>query len=157
MDGLREYVISVTAAAFLCGILAGLFRNSASKDILRLLCGLFLAIVAIRPIVRLDFAALEEYTFPYGTEAESTAAMGENMARKAMADIIKAESEAYILDKADSLNTSLCVEISVSEDGKPIPVYAEIRGEVSPYARAQLEEILLTDLGIAKENQQWTG
>jgi len=157
MEGLRQYIVSVTAAAFLCGILAGIFRNSASKELLRFLCGLFLAVVAIRPIVGLDLSALESYAVPYGAEAESVAAMGENMAREAMADIIKTRSEAYILDKAASLDLSVQVEIRVSQDADPVPVSARIRGEASPYARAQLEQILTTDLGIAKENQQWTG
>lgn len=157
MDGLRQYVIAVTAAALICGIVSGLVQNGAAKEVIRLLCGLFLAFTAIRPMAGLDLNALLEYSFSFSGDAESTAAMGENMARQTMADIIKAESEAYILDKAAELNASVTVEITVSEDGTPIPMAAVLGGEVSPYAKQQLGRILQADLGIAKENQLWTG
>lgn len=157
MDGLRQYVISVTAAALICGVVSGLVQNGTAKELIRLLCGLFLAFTVIRPIAGLDFNALTEFSLSYTQEAESMAAMGENMARQSMADIIKAESEAYILDKAAALNAALAVEVTVSEDGTPVPVAAELCGDISPYARQQLEDILQEDLGIAKEYQLWTG
>ena len=72
-----------------------------------------------------------------------------------MADIIKAETEAYILDKASQLNVELSVEVTIDEEN--IPTAVTLSGEVSPYARRQLQEIIESDLGIAKENQRWTG
>lgn len=157
MEGLRQYVISVVTAALACGIVSGLTPKGTAKELVRLLCGVFLAFTAIRPITGLDFNALAEFSFPYAREAEQAAAMGENMARQSLADIIKEESEAYILDKAAALNTDLTVEITVSDDDAPVPVAAVLCGEVSPYARQQLETILQSELGIAKENQLWTG
>ena len=157
MEALRQYVLSVTAAALICGIVSGLVRSSAEKEWIRLLCGLILAFTAIRPIAHLDVNALTNLSLPFVQEAETTAALGENMARQAVADSIKAESEAYILDKAAALNASITVEVTVSEDGTPVPMAAKLCGSVSPYARHQLENVLQTELGIAKENQLWTG
>lgn len=157
MEGLRQYVISVVAAALICGILSGLVQKGAAKELVRLIGGLFLAFTVIRPIAGLDFNALADISFPYAQDAEQTAALGENMARQSLADIIKAESEAYILDKAAALNAAITVEVTLSGDDPPIPVSATLCGEVSPYARQQLEGILQSELGIAKENQLWTG
>lgn len=155
MEGLRQYAISVVAAAMICGVLSSLLQNSAAKELVKLLCGLFLTVTVISPLVDIDFDALMEFSFPYTQEAEYVAARGENMARETIADIIKTETEAYILDKAAELNTELTVEVTVSDDR--IPVSAVLSGDISPYARQQLENILQRDLGIAKENQVWTG
>ena len=155
MEGLRQYVISVAAAALICGIVSGMVQNGAAKELVRLLCGLFLAVTALHPLVKLDLSNLGEFALPYTQEAESVAAMGENMARESMADIIKAESEAYILDKAAELNAEITAQITVGD--YQAPTAAKLSGEVSPYARQRLEKILESDLGIAKENQLWTG
>ncbi|MFR3325850.1 MAG: hypothetical protein ACLTR8_15535 [Oscillospiraceae bacterium] len=48
--------------------------------------------------------------------------MGENLARDSMADIIKEETEAYILDKAADLHANLRVEVAVGEDNLPAAV-----------------------------------
>lgn len=157
MEALRQYVLSVTAAALICGIVSGLARGSAAKEWIRLLCGLLLAFTAIRPLARLEVNAFAELPLPFAQEAETTAALGENMARQAVADSIKAESEAYILDKAAALNADVTVEVTVSEDSTPVPAAVKLSGSASPYARRQLERILQTELGIAKENQLWTG
>ncbi len=157
MDALGQYVISVTAAALICGIVSCLVQSGTAKELIRLLCGLFLAFTVIRPLAGLDFSALTSISFPYTQEADSIATQGENIAREAMADIIKADAEAYILDKAAALNADLTVDITLSREDTPVPVRAELSGSVSPYARQQLTYLLQTDLGIAKENQLWTG
>ncbi len=155
MEGLRQYVISVVTAALICGIVSGIVQEGRAKPLVRLLCGLVLSLTAIRPIAVIDLADLSDFSLGYAQEAESIAAAGKEMAHEAMEDIIKAGSEAYILDKASDLNTQINVEVTISDE--QLPVSAVISGEVSPYARKQLEAILQADMGIAKENQQWTG
>ena len=81
--------------------------------------------------------------------------MGENLARDSMADIIKEETEAYILDKAADLHANLRVEVAVGEDN--LPAAFTISGEASPYARRQIQAMIANDLGISKENQKWIG
>ena len=88
-------------------------------------------------------------------DAKDAAAMGEKLARDSMADIIKEETEAYILDKAADLHVNLHVEVTVGEDNLPTAV--TLSGEASPYARRQIQAIIANDLGIAKENQKWIG
>lgn len=155
MVGLRQYVLSVIASALICGIVSGLIREGPAKPLVRLICGLFLTVTAIQPIADIDFSDLLDDSFSYLEGGQYATAMGEKMAQETMAGIIKAEAEAYILDKASDLNAEITAEVFVSEE--QIPVSAAISGEVSPYVRKQLETILQTDLGIAKENQQWTG
>ena len=98
---------------------------------------------------------LPDFSLRCMDDAEDAAAMGENLARDSMADIIKEETEAYILDKAADLHANLHVEVTVGEDNLPVAV--TISGEASPYARRQIQAIIANDLGIAKENQKWIG
>ena len=79
------------------------------------------------------------------------------MAYQAMTELIKEKSQAYILDKAAELDASITADVTISEEELPKPLSVVISGQVSPYNRKRLESILETDLGIAKENQVWTG
>lgn len=155
MDSLRQYVVSVVCAALIFSLLSGLTSKGHTKDLVRFLCGLFLTITVIQPISRLDINSLIEFSVPYTMEAEEAALTGEIMAGNTVTDIIKAESEAYILDKAKQLHAELEINVTLSDE--QIPVSAEINGQISPYAREKMETILETDLGITKENQIWTG
>lgn len=157
MEALGQYILSVTAIALLCGVVSGIVRSGGAKEVIRLLCGLILAFAVIRPLAHVNLKDLEEGSFPFAQEAEAMAAGGEEMARQALAEGIKAECEAYILDKAAAMDAAPQVEITLSQDEPPIPVAAAIRGSVSPQVQSQLATILETDLGIAKENQLWTG
>lgn len=155
MDGVREYIVSVVTAALICGILSCLIQNTGGKELMKLLCGLFLTITVMRPVADLDFNALSSYTISYRLEGEHMAAQGENLARETMAGIIKNKSETYILDKAAEWRADVSVEVVVSED--LVPVSARLSGKISPYLKQRLENTLESDLGIAKENQIWTG
>lgn len=157
MEALRQYIISVTAAAMITGILSGIVKNSPAKELLRMLCGLFLAIVFLRPIWNLDPNDMLPDTFLDFRAGKGSAAVGEKIARSAMADIIKSETEAYILDKASAMGVTLTATVTLSEDTIPIPVAAQLTGNISPYHRKQLSNILQTELGITEENQLWTG
>ena len=156
MDGMRQYIISVTAATILCGIIKGMSEKTSCGKIMKLVCGLFLGFTVIKPITQIDLTQLTEVSLPFADEAVHAAALGENLSEKAMADIIKQETETYILDKAAAINVSLEVSVTVEGD-PPVPVAAQLSGEVSPYAKQQLERILWEDLGISKENLEWTG
>ncbi len=156
MGGLGQYMISVAAAAVICGVVSKLTEGSW-KEMLRLLCGLVLTVTVLRPLAGANPEEWLELPFSYSNSARAIAQSGENMAREAMADIIKSEAEAYILDKAAALNADITVEVIVADEGEPVPAAVRIRGQASPYARRRLESIVQTELGIGKEDQQWTG
>ncbi len=157
MEILRQYVMSIVAASILSGIILGFFQSSTVKQLLKMLCGLFLAFAVMRPIQQFDVSDLAIPGTTEAREAQELAAMGEEMALDALRDIIKAETEAYILDKAAQLNVDLEVQVTVSGDDPPIPVSVTLTGPAAPYAKQRLEAVLTQELGIPKENQTWTG
>lgn len=157
MEFLRQYVLSIVAASMIGGVVMGFLQGGTIKQLLKIICGLFLAFMVISPIQKLDLQDLPVVGEEDAMAGEEIAAMGEEMAAEAMADIIKSETEAYILDKAAQLNVSLEVQVTVSDGDVPVPVEATLQGSISPYARQQLEAVLTRELGIPKEHQIWAG
>ena len=67
-----------------------------------------------------------------------------------MTEIIKQRTQAYILDKAQALNTVLEVEVTLSDDDIPVPLKVRLKGKISPYAKGRLQATIAEDLGIEK-------
>lgn len=153
MEALRQYIISVVAAALICGIITGLFPKGAAREVMKLVCGLFLAYTVLRPMAGAELGRLEDLPFSFSNQGEAAAALGTQMAEESMAQFIKEETQAYILDKASKLGLTLEADVTLDEEN--IPVAVTLRGQVSPYDRSRLERMLTQDLAIAKENLQW--
>ena len=155
MEHIREYLLSVTAAAIFCGILKSVTGEKGScAGIMRLLCGVFLAMTVIRPLADIQLEEFDIFTDKIQSEGKTAVEEGQDYGKQALARRIKEESEAYILDKAKNLPGLISAEITVSGD-PPVPAGCTIRGDLSAYAKAQISRILEEDLGIPKEDQRW--
>ena len=155
MEVIGQYIISVTAAAMLCGILTSMVGGRNIKPVFKLIVGTFLTLTAIKPLADIDLRAVPTIAEVYGQQAEESVMAGESMMNSQTQALIKSRLEAYILDKAASLGVSLTVEVSL--DARGLPVSAHLSGKVSPGAKSRLQSILATDLGITKEAQIWSG
>ncbi len=153
---MREYTISLILTALLCGMLPGILSKGTARELIQMTCGLVLVLAAIGPL-RSGSWDLWEAEIALSQDGGGMTAQGEAQARDAMADIIKRETQAYILDKAAQLGAEVSVELVLSESTPPLPAAVCISGAVSSSAREQLETIICTELGIAKENLTWTG
>lgn len=154
MTAIREYLLSITAAAVLCSIVNSLAaRAGTAAAAVKMLTGIVLALAVISPLLSISLDHV--YAFADGVESEAgeVVASGENYAREAMADIITTRVRAYILDKAEALGAQ--IEVTVRLDGSNMPAGATISGSVSPYARQVLSETIAQDLGIPTEAQIW--
>jgi len=157
MAALGGYILSVTMTALLCTMVCELGKHCNSLPVIRLVCSALLMLVVLRPLAAfrgIDFTLDSVMDQFQGTDA---VAQGKNTARNALAEIIKQETEAYILDKANTLGAELQVEVQVADGETPYPVSVVIAGPVSPYVRLRLEELILEELNIAKEQQNWIG
>lgn len=155
MEGIQKYVLSVIISSLICGILPGLLQKGAMKDITKVICGLILTLNIISPFRGVDLAIPESFWNLEEDLEASAASEGEMLAQKALAEIIKEETEAYILDKAHELNAQIQVEIHVSRENPPVPVNAVIFGNISDPEREKLQELLCDQLNIPKEEQTW--
>lgn len=158
MQQLKEYVISVVAAAVIVGIITGLLhKKDMSAILIRMIGGLFLAFTVIRPVVAMDIADIGSYIAAFSESGADAVQEGEKLADDAYRMYIKSKTEAYILDKAAAFGGQLEVEVTLDEEDIPVPVSIRIEGNVSPYAKASLREMMVHDLGILEENQLWIG
>ena len=156
MEGVREYLLAVTAAAVLCGIircLAG--ENGALASISKMLCGLFLTTVVISPVAKVNIQDISQVALDMLVEGQQAAQEGEISYDQTIRQIITDETRAYIMDKARAYGAEIQVEITLSEGDPPIPESCVISGAVSPYVKQQLTKMLIADLNIPEDNQIW--
>lgn len=158
MRSLGQYILSIGLAALLTAII-GEFSDekSSTGTVIRMVCGLFLAFTVINPITDLNFGILDAFSEQFSPDTTSAVSAGTAMAEESLQELIKQKTEAYILDKARSLGCVLDAEVNVGEGSAPVPVSVRIVGEVPDNVRNELEQVLNQELGISKENQQWTG
>ena len=155
---MKEYLISVTAAAVICGCVMSLLGSKGTIGAVgKLLCGIFLAVTVIRPVLEVELTEFEILSDQINQSSYIAVETGTRMVQAAMSDGIKTRMEAYILDKATALGADLEVDVILSEDAIPVPKEIQLRGTVSPYIKKLLAAWLETDLGINGEGQIWIG
>ena len=156
VENLRQYFITITTAAMICGLITAFADKSGScGKLLRMLCGIFMAVTILSPLIHLRFGDIELYLEGIQYEGELSAEAGVLAAKEEMSSIIKDNVEAYILDKASSMGLMIEVEVTLSGENLPKPQVVYIKGTVPPYAKSQLKHWLKDTLGIGEENQIW--
>lgn len=156
MESMKQYFISITTCAILCAIVTGISgKDNVSSKIVKMLCGLFLTFTLIRPVTEIRFDEFTYYSHTFSENTQAVIAAGEDYRINQLSAIIKEETEAYILDKAQALNCTLDVEVIVEKSDQPVPTEVYITGNLSHSAKETLRQVIEEDLHIAKENQIW--
>lgn len=157
MDSVRQYLLSVVAAGLIGGAVKHLLPGKGTAAHMgKMLTGLFLAFTVISPLANVSLDRWDTECENLQQQAQAAVAAGEENSKTALYSGIKQRTEAYILDKAQSLAVQIAVEVTLSDDPIPVPVAVRLSGNISPYAKKQLQDILESELGIPKEAQQWT-
>ncbi len=157
MDSIRQYLLSITAAAIIVGIITNFIgKDSSHGKIIRFLCGLFLALTLVTPWVKINITNVHNFLGSLNTDAGALVADGEAMATNTTASIIISSVKSYILDKASSMGLSLEVEVTLNKTNPPVPYSVSISGSASPYNKQKLQQLIEDDLDIPKERQLWT-
>ena len=156
MEPIREYLLSVTVAAMFCAVARRLLEKKGTPAAMgKLLTGLFMTFTVLSPLTNFSIGPLRDVTEDFRQQAQQAVQEGEEYANSALRQSITERTQAYILDKAESLGADIQVEVMLSNDLYPVPRQVRLSGDVSPYARMQLKKIL-ESLGISEENQIWT-
>lgn len=154
---MREYALSVIATVLICTVLTDLLPSGTAKGILNILSGIVLTIVILSPLRDLTFTIPNNLEDLFQASANDAVSEGALATQAALEKIIQEEIQAYIQDKAVALRLDITAEVALRSGDPPVPDAVVIHGAVSPYGKMQLEKILTEQLGIPKENMEWTG
>ena len=153
MEWFKDYLLSVIAAATVCGCLRYIIGKKAiARRWIRMLCGIFLTCTIIKPILSLDLGKISHNFQSYQIDAEAAVQLGRDTTYEKIAASIKEKTQTYILDKAAAWEVVLDVDVTVAD---LVPTEVIIRGAVSPYVKTALSDWISVQLGIPKEAQQW--
>ena len=155
MDGLREYVIRVVAAALISGVVIRLTEGIGSGEIVRMLCGLFMTLILLQPIIGRRELQWEFMLPQIRRQAEENVLEGVAAAEKIRQEFIMRQAETYISNRAAEMDTEIQAEIMLGEDNLPESVV--LTGAVSPLNKSRLTQIIASELGIPRERQEWIG
>lgn len=156
MDAIAGYILRLVCGAIVCALILALTgTGGASGQLRKMLCGLFLAYLAISPLRNMDIGKIVFQDERIALQAERYVQAGTDQARTAMEDIIKAQCASYILTKAEELRLLPGVEVELNpQTGEPVSV--ALRGEATPYEKAVLCDYIMQTLGIERSGIQWT-
>lgn len=158
MEEIKAYLLRITAAALICGISMCLVRNKKlSGGLIKLLTGVVMAVTVLGPVVDIPFDSIANFSPTFGQSAQDAVTDGKNTAMDAWVKGIKEAAQAYILDKAESYDAKLEVDVTVEPAQPPVLTGVRLKGSISPYGKKMLQEAIAQQLGIPKEDQIWTG
>ena len=123
MEGVHQYILSIVCIATICAIIHILFDGNGTLDsVIKLVTALVLSITVITPLCKYKFEELEfriDGLFDDGTQAVQR---GESVAMETMTQLIKEETESYILGKAAALGQTISVDVRVGDGQPPVPM-----------------------------------
>ena len=152
---MKDYILRIIAAAILCAFVKGFTdRHTAINSIIKSLCGIFLTLTILSPLVSFKFSSVANYINMYSSDADAAVEVGTSLTNASLYGSIKTQTESYILDKAGELGMEITVELML-DDQQPIPSSVIITGAISPYAKSTMTQILTKELGIPIEGQIW--
>ena len=158
VENIRQYMIQVTAAALLSGIVIQVIgEKSPSASVVRLITGAFMFLCIINPLTNFQLGDLTAYFDSLTVQTDQSVSQGQLAAFEEMSAIIKLKTETYIMDKAATFGANLQVVVTLDHGSIPTPCGVRISGSISPYAKTQLQNVIAQDLGIPLEAQTWTG
>lgn len=154
MRQLQQYLLTVTAAAVVCGFVRSLTHNKgASAAVVKIVSAVFLAVTVISPWSKWSISDFTKYLQEYSADADIIVANGVAAAQEETDAIIKSQSETYIENKAMSLGVSLQADITALDSQlQSVTITAE---HISPYHKQQITQYIAVDLGITEAKQIW--
>ena len=156
MAFIRQYLMSLISAAIIVGIITSITKsNKTGASIIRLISGIFLSLVMLSPILRIEIQDFTDFYNDISLDASDAVRNGKNIYQNEMRSVIKEELETYILDKASALQLDVDVDVILSDELPPEPTSIRISGNTSPYNKQMFQVFLSDEIGVSKENQIW--
>lgn len=154
MQGLREYFTAVLAVCMLAVIVNSLAKKGNIQKIVRLVLGILIVLVVLKPLGAIDLDALS-MGFLELTGQQLDLQEPEEAYKTALHKQIKESTEQYIEDRANVLGAYVQAKVTLSDDEYPVPIAVQIVGSLNTEQAKALHAYVTDSLGIAEENQEW--
>lgn len=154
MAGIKGYIISIISVSIVCSIVSQIIpRSRKMAGIIKVVCGLLMGITVLSPAINLNLPDYKTHIRSVYETANQISKEAIHTTREDIAGIIKEETEAYILNKASSLDMDVAVEVNLNEELLPESVV--VVGVVAPYDKEVLENYIQQTLDVPEEQQLW--
>lgn len=156
MEGIRQYVLSVICAAILCAVIVRLAgKQGAVGGIIKMISAVFISISILSPFLKLQVKDLTDSLAKIELDAEDIISEAEQQVKEETTAIITDRVQSYIKDKAASYGAQITATVSFTDITANTPDTVTIEGDVSPYVKKVLKDLIVSDLGIPEEKQIW--
>lgn len=157
LEGLRQYLLSVTAAALLTAVLQALLPKGPVRRVTALACSLLMLLTVVRPLNQFN---TEELIRNFENYCQELSVYPEEMEKTSAAlteSIIVSKSVSYIEDKAKE-NDMICnVQVSCrDENGVAVPDAVTVVGDLTGEERQTLLTVIQDDFGLGEEAVRFT-
>lgn len=152
----RSYLLSIAAVGLLLSLVQAILPKGAAKKTAMMAGSLLLILTVLSPLARLDYDSIARSISRIQMDTETMRTGIEVGNRALMAEIIKQNCEAYILDKAEEMGLPLTVEITVSGGTDyPYPTAVTLHGAATAAQKQILAQFIAENLGIPEAEQVW--
>lgn len=156
MDEFKQYLMALMSAAIICALFNKLsFKTQSLKMLIRLISTVFLLITAFSPFIELGSFNWMEYPEYMREDANEIIAAVQVSVAEETEKYISDRIRAYIVDRAATYGATLDVQVNITDRETMIPDTVTIIGNISPYGKNALKNMIIMELGIPEENQIW--
>ena len=157
MSSMGEYIFTIILAAIFVSVFRSLLPGkSASAMAIRMISGIFLIVIAIKPLVNIRFGDTLVYFSDIQADASHIIASAQENTDLEIAGVIKEKAESYISHIALEYGAEIKVDLSIQNESPYLPEGVTIIGAVAPLVRQKISKVLETDFSIPEEAQIWT-
>lgn len=151
-ETLRGWLLGITAAGMLVGILYALLPKGRMKPIARAIGGMVLLLVIVKPVIGLDPERLTLRYQAYQRQIEALAEEYRQAGDEELSALIADKTAAYIASKGEDMGLPCTPQVETEQrDGVPCP--SAVRLDI-PRDEA-LAAWIQTELDIDEAHQYW--
>lgn len=155
-DAIRGYLLSIVAVCLLTALARSLIPEGGVRRVSSVVCALLLVLCALSPLLQLDIDAVAQSIARIQMENETLRTGVAVKNRELVSQIIKQNTQTYILDKAASMGLTLQAEVEMRDAGDyPYPYRVTLGGMCTEAQRQVLTRYIEENLAIPAERQAW--
>jgi stage III sporulation protein AF len=157
MGALKGWLMGLIALSVVCAAAEGLMPPGSVKRVGKLVCGLALLWMLLRPLSVWKGVSLSGAMEDWASRLEEQTEQLEHQTGLSRRSVIEQHFAAYIADKGRLLGVPCRVEVvcAPGEEGLWLPESVRLWGDFEAVAQSRMTQLLSEELGIPVEEQTY--